>query len=189
MISRKYCDHGKLGLVSHFGKPPIYRLFKRSSIIPYFRDKDTDRLCFILARDRMYFKDLTDFGGRNNGKENWKENAMREFLEESYGVLGFPCYRDMDKYVSLYSQKCTVSFFRIPNMDSFEQTKQLKSLFRKVFELRKKNNWSEDLWEKCEIIVVDQEELEDLICGTHAKFSISTLLMSLLNNSEFMKHL
>lgn len=71
----------------------IDKKYNYTGILPYAKDKNTNRIYFLLGREAIVpgwseSGKFSDFGGIPHDKEEAKASAIRECFEETMGILG-----------------------------------------------------------------------------------------------------
>lgn len=152
--------------------------FTGSGILLYEKNNYNEKI-FVLGLD--YKNELTDFGGKiDNSNEKVYETAIREFNEETKGVLNLTRKHidsleriDIDRYNHIY--RCY-----IVNTDYFDINK---------FNLNEPDNKNLDLNEIITIVKINEKKLKKIVadkkndeeCKTFS-YEISPRLMTILKS-------
>lgn len=81
--------------------------FERCGVIPYY--VKNGHLHFYVGVDRKY-SELTDFGGRSNGNEDYIVTAVRELKEEARFTFEVPTYEQIRNCICLYNDNDIIIF-------------------------------------------------------------------------------
>ena len=179
--SERYNDFGKNSILAYPCRPNDNRPYRRSSIIPTFVNRSDSVRYFILAKRWDHTSTVTDFGGRNNGSESWRSLALREFTEESYGILGRPTFEQLEKSLTFCSDYCTVTFWVWQDIDNLQNVEALHHVFYLIHSSRREADLSEDLWEKSDFVCFSSDEFDQLLSGQAVQgFTLNQFLIAML---------
>ena len=168
MYSKKFNDEGSNTIRMVVNRPLDSESVPRASIILYYKDDDNTKH-FIMSVNREHLKQVGDFGGgRSSSDETWIGTSIREFNEESYGVVATLTDDDFSKpsTITMRSDKCVLSFVEI---DQVFDVQVIKDLVRMMYRVNMKSRKSGDMWEIIDIEVFNEEELIEMIEGREVR--------------------
>lgn len=175
-FSQKYNDKYSTTLTPIVGTPPKSR-YKRNGIIPYFIFDG--EITFIMSVNRRHLYTVGDFGGRSEPGESWQMSVLREFNEESYGLLGHITLEDIKNGIQLYSDHCTITFVEIDMIDE----DVTRDLFKSTFVDRKTAGLDDHLWEINNIEFFSLDEMKTMLNDKVRGYSFMKLIKTFLSTT------
>lgn len=162
----RYNDDGKNYLEVDVAFP-TNEFYERCGIIPYYRDENGE-LFVILAVNRDRINQVVSFGGKSNPGEQWANCSLREFGEESYGLISSLNSKDILGGTHVFSQKCILSLVKINTIDEYYSFDLIKKLSESRY-LENMRTKRHDQWETLTFERFTLEEFKALSFGTRVR--------------------
>lgn len=183
IYSARYNDAGKLSLTVKRGQPDMKKCYRRCAVIPYFLD-NSGEINFIMSVDQRNIHTLGDFGGKSDSGETWIQTSIREFEEESYGLITdlSPELLKNDNSFVIFSDYCTLALIQIDTVGNSEDVSTLNDLVSMMYRTRRNGGLPSHLWETMGIESFTMDELEKLVNGVRVRgYGLKRLLRIIIH--------